>query len=549
MRSPRLEEFRVDGFVGMRDQRSPQYAEGEMFAIYDLWPESLERPSRLMMRPGFKRFTPSGDALRLNNAPPTAFLVAPFGDNSAEILVISGGELWLVDTNSPTVTKMLSTAQLAAATVNITGVGGPPRFAKFNGKIVVLPTGNGAPWTWDGTAGAGIVILTNAPADALDVTVRAGKLFFLKDDSKTIAWSEELQENVGYEAGGFNNAWDLTKINPNPVFHILGDERGLYIFRREGVSLVVGEVNQTFQTTSTRDAIDETQSVGATTRPVSVNGVILFVDGAHRPVIYVPGRGVVRVWQQMPRIWATAAGVWLTDQGPYQFSLAPNEIPYHASAPSQTWLWYDKGRNAYCFAVGHPDTPFGSRIFWFDANTLRLVSIWRPPMTTASGAYHLCYQDQSYNLAALLKVDGDGYCFIAPSNSVGATDFADETFDGVATQVVGSILGPPHGWNQRDVLRFYEALVLVEHRPDVEVKLGFVSARNHKGSLAAAAQTFTADESNTPFEGRVRFVLDELARWVRPQIQVRVTAGSLHGQTGIYGYTLRARVEPTIEAG
>jgi hypothetical protein len=72
------------------------------------------------------------------------------------------------------------------------------------------------------------------------MTVYYAKLFMLKRDRKTIVWSEENQPNTGYEAGGYNNAWELTQTSNEPLTAIIGTNEALYYGRKTSVGAIRG---------------------------------------------------------------------------------------------------------------------------------------------------------------------------------------------------------------------------------------------------------------------------------------------------------------------
>lgn len=165
----------------------------------------------------------------------------------------------------------------------------------YNNTLVVNPNdGTNLPWTWDGT---NFVSLTNAPLAYGQPTVYYGKLFLIKWAARnTIDWSEENNANLGYEAGGFLNTWQLTQTDPNILYAIRGTNEALYYWRARSMGRILGAVTPTFSSDGTHDAISlktGTQSPAAIT---DYGTDIFFLDADGRPQV-LSGGGVIPLWQ------------------------------------------------------------------------------------------------------------------------------------------------------------------------------------------------------------------------------------------------------------
>lgn len=533
-RPPRIVTDRVRGFTGIRDQRSPVYRPGEVEAVFNMVPEALDRPSKLLVRQGFKR-TVGATAGRLATSGTYRLTTAAFYSVFGAPYAISGGEIYSVA--AVAITKTVTTADLATAGVAITD---PVEMVEFNRKLIVAPEDE-RPWSYDGTSGAGgIVSLTNAPLDVGDVTVYAGKLFFIKRVNgigREIVWSEELAENTGYEAGGFDNKWDLTVSSPHRLSYIVGLEDGLYVFREQGVTVIRGQVNANFRTTATRDAISETFRIAGNVKrfkPVAINGTIWCWDELMRPWALRAGV-LVPIWRQLARAWGPG-GVLGTERDPWDIAPGPDEgelVPAgFAVSNSRGFIWPDHDWGLVLMATARTG---GVTIYGFDPLTFRLVTVWGPMALVGTSLGGLLTIADNQFLATAI-VNGDGYVFYLPARNTNG-NFNDEAFDGAGVPVQGTVIGPPHGHTLTGEHRYIEARALIEARANHTVRFAYVSSRNHKGSLAPAALTFQENPSNVPFEERVRFGIDELARWLRPAWQVEAQVGST-AQPGLYGYEL-----------
>jgi hypothetical protein len=159
-------------------------------------------------------------------------------------------------------TTVLTAAQIYAALAFDVGSAAKVDWVPFKGTIV-FSDGQNVPWTWDGTAGAGIVKLTNAPVAYGKPTVHYAKLFFIKNaERNTIVWSEENQPNVGYEAGGYNNAWTLTQTGGAPLVALLGTNACLYYWRSKSTGKILGAVTPDFQNAGVHDSVSTAVGCG-----------------------------------------------------------------------------------------------------------------------------------------------------------------------------------------------------------------------------------------------------------------------------------------------
>lgn len=169
---------------------------------------------------------------------------------------IFSGEIY--ERGGATWTKRISTANLTGAgiTLSATATCG---CLTFTDQLIVNDSVN-QPFMWDGTAGGGLTLLSNAPSKCYGVpTVYYGKLFFVKwvatSDQSTIVWSEENTPNTGYEAGGYSNAWTLEQSGAGGIFALAGTNTGLYYLRERGIGVIRGAVTPTFTADGVHDSI------------------------------------------------------------------------------------------------------------------------------------------------------------------------------------------------------------------------------------------------------------------------------------------------------
>lgn len=550
--APRVKTFEMNGFVGMRDQRSTAWGPGEALAIYNMVPEVLDRPSKLLVRRGFKRVKPNGQSTAVTVSTTGAIyndgLYCPFR-SGAKYVILSEGELYVLDLATFALTKVVTAAQLVSAGITATlGYG----LAFFNDKLVVGTTDPSAkPWTWNGTTGDGLDEIAAAPNGAFCPAVRSAKLFFIVSlgghaYGEEMVWSEENDETVGYDSGGYNNAWRLFQTSQAPLAAIIGTNAGLYVWRLgQGILCIRGEVNDTFQTTSTRDGISTTigtQDFAPFSHPfVTTDGEILFCDQYRRPCM-IRNDQVVELWRQMPRRFSTNLGGTVgPDRDPYQFAQLPGTVSFHSNIGR-----YFAGHHTQ-YGLNYIALPDGGtmQIYLFHPTTDRLVGIWTPGVGSAawSGFDYV----PAGNTGLPILVNGfTGAIFAQDPYGALTTNGVDRQFNDegsadAGTPVVGTIIGPPHGWDQDRDLAFDDAVVVADAQVEHQITLAYVTSEAHKGTLAPPPQTFQEAATDAPHERRMRFGLRGRGRWLIPQWRISAAAGST-SQAGCYGYILRARV-------
>ena len=176
--------------------------------------------------------------------------------------------IYEVSLTAGTITAKVTAANFTTAGITATSSG---FWTEFSDEIVFAESG-GVPWSWDGTAGVGsLTALTNAGNVATNTapTVYYGKLFFIKAGHGTVVWSEENAANTGYEAGGYNNAWQLAQSSTHPLRWLLGTNVGLYYFRDTSIGLIRGAVTPDFSTTGVHDEVSTTVGAKTPTAPYS----------------------------------------------------------------------------------------------------------------------------------------------------------------------------------------------------------------------------------------------------------------------------------------
>lgn len=222
-------------------------------------------------------------------------------DGTVRDILAINGELWRRSAGD--LTKDVSTTNLTSATVTLNATG-RVYFTEFNNTLVVTD-GTNTPFTWDGTVSAGLTSLTNAPVAFGPPASYYAKLFFVKNTARdTIVWSEENAANTGYEAGGANNAWQLTQSGAGPIYRLLGRNEALYYWRRNSIGTIRGAVLSDFTASGVHDDISREVGTIAPESVIDYEGYIWFTDAIGRPWRYAPGGRLEPIWQNVAALFA-----------------------------------------------------------------------------------------------------------------------------------------------------------------------------------------------------------------------------------------------------
>ena len=435
------QRWTASGWAAMYDSREPgSEQEGEAPIYLNLDPVDRERPGALMLRPGQQRIIPLTGGANTLQLPTLTYWQGikgiDFGGSTGfKVLVVSGGEVYQLQQwdsdNLATLTKVLSTAQLAAAGITLVTTAVNRVYIVQFGKTAVIADEQGnAPFVWNGTTGGGLTKLTNAPLSRTGgPTVYFAKLFWLKNGTSTIVWSEENQPNTGYEAGGYNNAWDLNQTSGSIIQRILGTNDGLYLFRMQSVGVIRGAVSTTFASDGTHDSISESIGIGLLSDPMEMAGAVWWRDNVGFPRVYRADVGVVDPMRQIPRRRSTE-GVFTPD------------LTYLGSVGEQylnTALTFGHFNPDPANGIMHLEVGSPLRVaFLFDATTFRLVALHTYSATLNvpninSIWSHITLTDTSSSPSRYYKVycDQNGNLFrqpiIARNSSLPGITGADET--------------------------------------------------------------------------------------------------------------------------
>ena len=286
------------GFTGARWQLHGQRDPNTATWLNNLVPREHTVPSSLIHRPAIYAVNSITGATGAVQAITETY----FGGTSPVIVALIAGQIW-TKTAAGAWTLRVTTANFTTATISIVNTTYWLHVVEYNGELVFTDNTNQA-WSWDGTAGAGgLTLLTNTPATTVGApTVYYGKLFFIKSGN-TIVWSEENAANTGYEATGYNNAWDLKQTDDAPIRAILGTEGALYFWRPTSIGYVTGSVTPDFASTGVQDGVS-TQVGISSAWSLSWDGTTAyFADQRGKPWA-MRDRQLIPLWEQIAPIWS-----------------------------------------------------------------------------------------------------------------------------------------------------------------------------------------------------------------------------------------------------
>lgn len=217
-------------------------------------------------------------------------------DGTRQTVIVTNGQLatytWATDTWAVVVT----TANLTTASCTLSASAKVALISFADGLVV--SDGVNVPFWWDGTTGAGgITKMTNCPVLYGPPTVYYSKLVGIKaSDRRTMVWSEEGEPNLGYEAGGYNNAWDNPGGYADPLTSVAGTNEALYVFRERIGIAITGAIGPDFATAGTRANLsDQVGTLSPLATIVIPQGVVI-VDVNAQPWLTQYGQPPQPMW-------------------------------------------------------------------------------------------------------------------------------------------------------------------------------------------------------------------------------------------------------------
>lgn len=201
---------------------------------------------------------------------------------------IVGGKVYGYDWGGDSWSEVITAAQLTSAGIALSASARVALVPFADGLVV--SDGVNVPFHWTGAAGTGLAKMTACPVLYGPPTVYYSRLVGIKALARgTVVWSEPGTPNEGYEAGGYNNAWDNPGGYADPLTSVAGTNEALYLFRERVSLAITGAVTEDWATAGTRANLSEdigTLSPWATF--VTTRGVIV-VDADALPWLMAYG--------------------------------------------------------------------------------------------------------------------------------------------------------------------------------------------------------------------------------------------------------------------
>lgn len=222
--------------------------------------------------------------------------------NGAEYTVqITGGKFYTLNWITEVWTEVLTAANLAAAAGGAVVLDPNVKFAflTFN-DLLIVSDGVNKLWSWNGTTGGGVTLLTNSEAMYGQIRNYYARIFGISAaNPDTILWSETDTPNTGYRLGGFNNAWSLRQTNPQRLYSIITTEDAIYCLRARSGTTIRGIPGPSFSSNGTKESLSDTIGTVSpfTTIMHDVNVMALDAD-AHPQMLRPGGAGFIPLWRQ-----------------------------------------------------------------------------------------------------------------------------------------------------------------------------------------------------------------------------------------------------------
>ena len=282
--------LRIWPLRAVRDAKQPPARGGdEVLALVNCYAEEREIGPLIVTRPGFAKIaTQLGAGANRRGQLVTQFTKR---NGTTYTVLICGGKFYTYDWGADTVTEVLDSTDFSGASITLSAAA-KCYAATFADKLIVSD-GVNVPWAWDGTSHGGLTKCTNAPVIYGPIVVYYAKWVGIKNTARsTIVWSEEGEVNVGFEAGGYNNAWDLVQTRTEGLTSLAASNDALYYARQNSVGAITGAVSTDFRSTGVREAVSDTSGTLAADGFIVVDNRLIYVDQYGR--FQVGGLGGVR---------------------------------------------------------------------------------------------------------------------------------------------------------------------------------------------------------------------------------------------------------------
>lgn len=283
---------------GMVDAISPTtQTQGKYLLGQNVYPLDPSIGEGVVGRPGVRVMGAIGGAVGARRS--QGFYQFTKRNGTEHTIRIVGGKFYTLNWTTEVWAEVLTTAQLTAAAITLSTTA-QIAFLTFSDKVLISD-GVNTPWQWDGTVGAGLTKLVNAPVFYGPPTAYSGRIWAIKAaETSTLVWSEVDDAATGYEVGGYNNAWTISQTDPNRLYRLIGTNESLYVLRARSGTIISGSVTSTFSASASRESLSDT--IG-TMSPFAVTVQdlnIITLDADMHPQLLRPGgAGFTQLWTQL----------------------------------------------------------------------------------------------------------------------------------------------------------------------------------------------------------------------------------------------------------
>jgi hypothetical protein len=169
---------------------------------------------------------------------------------------------------------------------------------------LIISDGVNRPIAWDGSTFAE---LTACPVLFGRPWIYYAKLFGIRaSDPTEFVWSEEEDPTIGYDVGGYNNAWRLIQTDSSALRAGLGFNDGMVLLRARSGTIVTGAVGTEFQSTGTREGLSETIGSESPAALTVAGRNIFFLDADRRPQLLTIDGGIRGAAGSEQPLWSDA---------------------------------------------------------------------------------------------------------------------------------------------------------------------------------------------------------------------------------------------------
>jgi hypothetical protein len=486
---------------GLRDSLDPMVSSDPTRAVVieNMHPVELDKPSAFVGRPGCDQAGAQGGASN-KRTHQLIYQFTKLAGTEYTVRIVGGQGLQTYDWSSETWTTVVSVANLTTNSITLSETA--RCYAVTYTDKMVISDGTNTPFMWDGTSGAGgLTKLTNAPVFFGPLRIYYAKLAGFKNTERnTFVWSEENDATIGYEAGGYNNAWTLAQTEQEGFFGMAALDDALVMLRAYSGTAVYGAVTPAFSSTGTREAVSQT--VG-TTSPDGIcihNGNVFFPDAQGRPQAIVGGKVL---------------------DPPFWNDIRETILGIDTSLLSSAMTIYDPGTRLVLFCYAETGQTDLSMMLAVNPSKMVPVAVWR---------------GFTFQYIAVVK-NGSGVPTIMHGDSLGYT-YDHGHPDGVlwddelnaGTQAIRHRVEGPHlGTDARYEKRYGRADLLM--RADSDVTALYYSYTTPYGLSTPLLGTVTGNAARwnqvlwdqfewagPTTERKKPFGMNGLGRWVRPRV-------------------------------